>query len=239
MDWEIENKVSSITLHNASSNDLAVRTLKEDFSLKGKLYFKGKIFHVRCCAHILNLMVQDGLSEIKCVLQNIQESVKYFKMSPQRLNKFMDIVKQLQLPVSKRLVLDIPSRWNSTYEMLECAIQFKKVFSMYQGRDPSYTWLPSKLDWEKAASVCKILEIFSEASNIFSSTSYPTSNLFLPELWKIKQTLNDKVVKFEGCSYMSEMVNKMKIKFDKYWGECNLLMSIAVILDPRYKMKLI
>ncbi|KAL6545341.1 hypothetical protein OROGR_009215 [Orobanche gracilis] len=31
----------------------------------------------------------------------------------------------------------------------------------------------------------------------------------------------------------------MKIKFDKYWGDCNLLMSIAAILDPRLKMLVI
>lgn len=31
----------------------------------------------------------------------------------------------------------------------------------------------------------------------------------------------------------------MKQKFDKYWGECNLIMCIAAILDPRCKMKLI
>ena len=32
---------------------------------------------------------------------------------------------------------------------------------------------------------------------------------------------------------------KMKVKFDKYWGQCNLLITLAAILDPRNKMKLI
>lgn len=31
----------------------------------------------------------------------------------------------------------------------------------------------------------------------------------------------------------------MKPKFDKYWSECNLLMSVVVVLDPRLKMKCI
>ncbi|XP_031123696.1 zinc finger BED domain-containing protein RICESLEEPER 2-like [Ipomoea triloba] len=35
------------------------------------------------------------------------------------------------------------------------------------------------------------------------------------------------------------MIEKMKTKFDKYWGDCNLLMSIGAILDPRYKMRLV
>ncbi|XP_035838621.1 zinc finger BED domain-containing protein RICESLEEPER 2-like [Helianthus annuus] len=38
---------------------------------------------------------------------------------------------------------------------------------------------------------------------------------------------------------MKDMVDEMKKKFDKYWGSCNLLISIGAVLDPRYKMHLI
>lgn len=46
LDWSIKNKISTITLDNASSNDVAVRNLRENFALKGRLYFKSKFFHV-------------------------------------------------------------------------------------------------------------------------------------------------------------------------------------------------
>ncbi|KAK5812479.1 hypothetical protein PVK06_027909 [Gossypium arboreum] len=39
--------------------------------------------------------------------------------------------------------------------------------------------------------------------------------------------------------WMRKMANKMQRKFDKYWGECNLLISIATILDSINNMKLI
>ncbi|KAK1400341.1 DUF4413 domain-containing protein [Heracleum sosnowskyi] len=32
------------------------------------------------------------------------------------------------------------------------------------------------------------------------------------------------------------MARKMELKFDKYWGETNLVMSIGAVLDPRFKM---
>ncbi|KAJ7976852.1 zinc finger BED domain-containing protein RICESLEEPER 2-like [Quillaja saponaria] len=39
--------------------------------------------------------------------------------------------------------------------------------------------------------------------------------------------------------FMKEMIMKMRAKFDKYWGECNLLMAFGAILDPRCKMRFI
>ncbi|XP_038983217.1 zinc finger BED domain-containing protein RICESLEEPER 2-like [Phoenix dactylifera] len=236
-EWEIEDKVSTITLDNASSNDTAVKVLRDNFAIKGKLYFSGKIFHVRCCAHVLNRMVQDGLAEIRDVIENIRESVKYLKMSPSRLHKFTEIVKQLKLSTSKILQLDVPTRWNSTYEMLESALEFKPVFPMYKERDSNYKWLPSEEDWIRATEVSKFLEIFNEVTEVFSGRRYPTSNLFLNEIWRVKEKLNE--MSFDTRDFVVRMTRRMNEKFEKYWGDCNLLMAIGAVLDPRYKMQLI
>ncbi|KAL8557835.1 hypothetical protein ACS0TY_005072 [Phlomoides rotata] len=68
VEWGIENKIWTITVDNAAYNDVAIRTLKGSLSYKNTLPIGGKIFHVRCCAHILNLLVQDGISEIEDVI---------------------------------------------------------------------------------------------------------------------------------------------------------------------------
>lgn len=39
----------------------------------------GEFFHLRCWAHVLNLLVQDGLREIDIVVQKIHESIKCSK----------------------------------------------------------------------------------------------------------------------------------------------------------------
>ncbi|KAG6667256.1 hypothetical protein CIPAW_01G089100 [Carya illinoinensis] len=122
--WGIENKISSITVDNASSNNVAIRILKDDFRLKKTLSVSGQLFHVRCCAHITNLLVQYGLGEIRDIVDCVRDSIKYLVASESRLKQFSEIAKQLQLP-SKKLILDVPTRWNSTYLMLDAAIQFK------------------------------------------------------------------------------------------------------------------
>ena len=62
--WKIENKLFSNTLDNASSNDVFVELLKSQLRLKDVLLSDSSLFHIRCCAHILNLIVQEGMKEI-------------------------------------------------------------------------------------------------------------------------------------------------------------------------------
>lgn len=63
-EWSLESKLFSITLDNASSNDSFVAILRTQLNLRNALVCKGEFFHIRCCAHIPNLIVQEGLKEI-------------------------------------------------------------------------------------------------------------------------------------------------------------------------------
>ncbi|XP_031282595.1 zinc finger BED domain-containing protein RICESLEEPER 1-like [Pistacia vera] len=132
-----------ISVDNATSNDVAIRVLKQNFTITRQLSCGGKMFHVRCCAHILNLMVQDGLWQIRRIINKIHESVVYINGSEGRLKVFVEIVQQLRLPCQK-LILDCKTRWNSTYDMLETAIKFKEVFPRYKERDEGYEHCPEK-----------------------------------------------------------------------------------------------
>ena len=97
----------------------------------------------------------------------MSEKVKYISASTQRLTMFSDITKQLQL-LNKRLILDCCTRWNATYAMLSCALEFKQVFPRYQQRDPNYKHLPSEDDWFRVEKVCSFLGLFNEVTNIIS-----------------------------------------------------------------------
>ncbi|XP_024972718.1 zinc finger BED domain-containing protein RICESLEEPER 2-like [Cynara cardunculus var. scolymus] len=137
----------------------------------------------------------------------------------------------------KHLILDVSTRWNATYAMLSTTLEFKEVFVNYDDRKSTYKTMPTSEAWDKVEVICSFFGLFNEVTKIISGSEYPASNLFLSELYGIKEVLDD--LSLDESKYMRDMDLKMKKKFDKYWGTCNLLISIGAVLDPRYKMKLV
>lgn len=76
-----------------------------------------------------------------------------------------------------------------------------------------------------------------EATNIFSGTTYPTSNLYLTEVWKIRDVLLDGIADVDET--ISSVSVEMYKKFQKYWDEFNMIFVIATVLDPKKKLLLV
>uniref|UniRef100_A0A803MN86 Uncharacterized protein n=1 Tax=Chenopodium quinoa TaxID=63459 RepID=A0A803MN86_CHEQI len=74
-DWGIDDKLFCFTLNNASSNDRMQDYLKETLLARDVLLYK------RCAAHVLNLIVKDGLKVIEHIVEKVRLCVKRVKYS--------------------------------------------------------------------------------------------------------------------------------------------------------------
>ena len=74
------------------------------------LMLSGSMLHMRCATHILNLIVQDGLSLIGDGIERICDSVIYWTGLPKMRQKFDENTCQLHIQCTKELVLDCKIR---------------------------------------------------------------------------------------------------------------------------------
>ncbi|GAA0164261.1 hypothetical protein LIER_19940 [Lithospermum erythrorhizon] len=230
--------IASVTVDNVSANDVCIAILKKDHNLLSNLILDGKLFHVRCCAHIINLLVRDGLKEIEKIIDVVREGVKYLFGSENRLTSFNEHRINLKLPPNK-LVLDNNTRWNSTFVMLNTTYTYRQCFTKYGEDDDAFErYCPSETEWAEVVEVCEFLEVFLDVTNVISGSNYPTVNLFLMELCRVKALINAQL-HLDSKKHMHNMAIRMTLKYDKYWDECDLLLSFGSILDPRYKKGMI
>ena len=128
---------------------------------------------MRCCAHILCLIVKHGPKHVKEYVLRICVAVKYIKSLPSGLAKFKGYAKQEEFLYKGIVCLDVKTSWNSTYLMLEAGIKYQKTFDRLEMEDIKYVddlqrghGVPSEFDWNKACSLLPFLKMFYDVDFI-------------------------------------------------------------------------
>ncbi|KAL6858881.1 hypothetical protein ACP4OV_017883 [Aristida adscensionis] len=233
-EWGIKSKMFTITLDNASNNMTACGLLRENGETE--LLFGGEHILVRCCAHILNIIVQDGVAIAQKAIELIRDLIRHINSSPSRIQAFNELTVRAGLPSKAGLFLDIPNRWNSTHDMILEAIKYKVVLKRYA--DAQLEPTPTETEWSNAEAIGKFLGAFEEATKAFSADRSPTSHLFLENLLCIHHALANR--EWQVNDVLNDLASAMIDKFKKYWdGKYNLALVIATVLDPTKKMDFI
>ncbi|CAN1148414.1 Putative AC transposase [Linum perenne] len=111
MEWNVDVKLSSITLDNYSTDDKMMDIIKSKL-VSTFLIKNGPLLHMGCTAHILNLIVKYGLDVLKGGIEKIRDSVLYWTTIPKLTDFFQDVAKQIRIPFVKKLVDDCPTSGN-------------------------------------------------------------------------------------------------------------------------------
>lgn len=116
-DLAVQHKLLGIVTDNATNNDTLFETMVKANSSIGRL---------RCFGHILNLIVQDALTHIGDAIVSLRDVVKKIKNSSQKLSKLEDFCQSCRIKLLCP-ILDVPTRWNSTYAMIKRALEIRMV----------------------------------------------------------------------------------------------------------------
>ncbi|KAF5459193.1 hypothetical protein F2P56_023171 [Juglans regia] len=235
-DWNLESKLFSLTF-NQPPSEAAVENLRPLLAIKNPLILNGQLLVSNCIARTLSSMAKDVLGAGQGIIKKIRDSVKYVKTSEAHEGKFVELKEQLQVPSERSLSIDDQTQWNTTYQMLVASSELKEVFSCLDTSDPDYKEAPSMEDWKQVETLCTYLKLLFDAANILTFTTSPTAITFFHEVWKIQTELARSVVSEDP--FISYLTKLMQEKVEKYWKDSSLVLAIAVVMDPRFKMKLV
>ena len=191
----------------------------------------------------------DSLSkkEIKQVFSNlitkIRGTFKKLRSSEALINKLKSFCEAMNIDFFK-LILDMRTRWNSTYDMLLVAYKLKSALSML--RNTCAELEDFKLlgvEWSSLQQILVYLKHFKHVStaiggetNAILLTAVVAFNMLIDKVESIVSNLDNKIDRNENDESLLLAVQKGRDKLLKHYKRCNWIYCVSLILNPRHKI---
>ncbi|XP_018431342.1 PREDICTED: zinc finger BED domain-containing protein 1-like, partial [Nanorana parkeri] len=221
--FSIRSKICALV----SDNGAKVKAAAADLHLR----------HVACFAHSLNAIVKEAISSsIHELVDKAKALVQYFKQSSSASAKLREMQSSLS---NDRLHLkqDEPTRWNSTYDMLERLVNTGEPIVLALLGSKGHFVLEAR-EWEAAVHSVKLLAVFNDVTQELSSKT----NVSLSKTSILSRIMSGKVAQYlENNPNIPDSVSKLGKQLaeglSKSFGnrESNQMISQCIILDPRFK----
>jgi hypothetical protein len=241
--WELREKFLAITTDNASNNETMVSHLEKLFNEDG-FHWDSRLYHFRCMAHIIHLAVEESLKELEDKIHKIRNVCKAIRSSPIRMNAFQEKCCITNTEFKKPLI-DCPTRWSSTYLMLNRAIELKKVIHLIttDDEDERVTDMSqyeiSKSEWQELEMITNFLFKFHQATQFMEKSTYPTAISVIPLLNVLLDHVEDWSgdLKSKTDSVIERAARNAREKLVKYYTKTNEMTMSILAMDPRFKLK--
>jgi hypothetical protein len=254
--YGLKEKLFCVTSDNASNNDTMVESLEERLREYDGIVWDSKALHIRCLAHVINLVTQSLTSTLTtgdgtpftATLTKIRELAKASRHGSKRPALFREACEEKTLP-ALRIPLDIAVRWNSTFKMLETAIYLRSALERFAILSPDLTQHKlSAEEWNLAETLFMILVPFKRLSLRFESNEataeidyvfYAYETMF-NHLEDVKATLNTKGRAARRNAELIAALNAAYNELLKYYGFTSdtYVYGDANILNPRCKVSI-
>lgn len=217
--WGItQNQIVAIVTDNAAN---IVSAVKNTF---------GKEKHLACFAHTLNLVACSIIEQeptVHAICNKVKELVKYFNHSVKAYDELRKYTK-------KRLIQSVPTRWNSTYLMLNCFIEMSEIVLKVLWNLPNAPPMLSGIEMQLAKETLKVLKPLYTATTEACAEYYVTASKVIPLINCVKNKIESlQLLTSEGKRLKHLLLASFEDRFDKV--ESIGLLAVSTILDPRFK----
>ena len=196
--------------------------------------------HIGCFAHTINLATKPGLGVHKLdqLVGRVRRVVSYFHRSPQASHVLKEELALLKIEGPKKLVIDVSTRWNSTYDMLQrFALLEPAVMATLMTKevrkDIKDVYTLSEEDVNNLEKAIETLQPLKTITTVLCDATNPTVSLILPlKNTILKATSPDP----DNCVLIQDV--KKAIHSDllpRYEDpELRIFLLMATAIDPRF-----
>lgn len=238
-EYGIADKLAGVVHDEAANMMAASRQLATKYDLHS----------VVCAAHMLQTCLRHTLDSSKSVQKLLAESrrlVSHFHHSSNATSMLnAQQVQQSKDNVPLRVVQDVPTRWNSTFYMLERLVKLRPHLTAVLA-DPVKTPKPEhralllkEKRWATAEELIDILKPAEKATRLLSGQSYLTASCILPIVMLLKNMAEASATKAQQdkesglkqlCRKLSQEISG---KFHLDPLDLSSFQVVAAALDPR------
>jgi hypothetical protein len=144
----------------------------------------------------------DSLNNMRDIVGKFRSIAKYFSKSPMAMSRLKILQSNTSPPLG--IVVDCPTRWNSTLIMLKRMLRLRTVlddFFRYAKSSDGLSELsdmklrpPTSVQWFSIQCLVELLTLFEDATKILSGQQYLTLIMAFPILRAIKSCLSDESI---------------------------------------------
>lgn len=195
--------------------------------------------HIPCMAHILAHVVPDSLKR-SYPIEDIIKKVKSIVTLVRRSVVATDELVRLQKRDGKtdgtilKFKQDVPTRWNSTFYMIERFLQLRVYIYPVILKCPTSPEMITHEEFDILQDIVKILQPVELVTKEIGGDLYPTCSIMIPIIRCMTKTINDYIpITNNGASLKQNILLEIERRFCDI--ERRQILAISTILDPRFK----
>lgn len=255
--WKLQSECLSVTeiseRHTANNLQVAIEKVISEFfgernptaivsdnAANIQLATSRISYNIPCFAHTLQLCVRAGLevTSVASLLRKGRALVAHFKHSTTATAALCEASAQHSCSSSK-LIQDVPTRWNSSWEMLTRLYSMRAPVStvlLSSTKSSESKLLLTPEEWTLVGELVEVLRPLSLVTESLSAESYPTISFAYPQFLNlINSSMQINPVDSDAvCDLKTSVSSAIN---QRLGANLNLtkFLGVSCLLDPRFK----